>query len=255
MTRNLEQEMDELRREVLEIKGLLQKDLAPAAAIEAKAADTNLAPLLLLAENRAAQAVLQCFGNADRFQLLLTLLQAPMSVAELAQACGCNTTGQVYHHLKPLIAAELVVQDKQRSKGCYCVPRARRPGILTLLDGVRALTGTQIPQAPAEIHSGATMVDERYIITPAQEKKVLDTFFVSVHPPVLRAFPPKEKKKLAILTVIAAQFEPEKRYKEKEVNQILEAIYSDYVTIRRYLIEYGFLSRTTDCAEYWVKEE
>ncbi|WP_374967568.1 DUF2087 domain-containing protein [Lysinibacillus sp. RS5] len=30
--------------------------------------------------------------------------------------------------------------------------------------------------------------------------------------------------------------------------------YSDYVSIRRYLIEYGFLDRSDDCTTYWVKE-
>ncbi|MFR2551837.1 MAG: DUF2087 domain-containing protein [Clostridioides difficile] len=39
------------------------------------------------------------------------------------------------------------------------------------------------------------------------------------------------------------QFERGKKYSEKEVNQILESIYDDFATIRRYLIEYGFMSR------------
>ncbi|RIJ63707.1 DUF2087 domain-containing protein [Rummeliibacillus sp. POC4] len=28
----------------------------------------------------------------------------------------------------------------------------------------------------------------------------------------------------------------------------------DYVSLRRYLIEYGFMERTDDCSIYWVKE-
>jgi len=28
----------------------------------------------------------------------------------------------------------------------------------------------------------------------------------------------------------------------------------DHATLRRYLIEYGFLERTQDCGTYWVKE-
>jgi len=53
--------------------------------------------------------------------------------------------------------------------------------------------------------------------------------------------------------VIAARFPPGRRYPEREVNQILRDIHEDYVTLRRYLIEYGFLERTQDCGEYWVK--
>ena len=43
-----------------------------------------------------------------------------------------------------------------------------------------------------------------------------------------------------------------KKYSEKEVNQILESIYDDFATIRRYLIEYGFMSRNKECTKYWL---
>jgi len=105
------------------------------------------------------------------------------------------------------------------------------------------------------VHAGATMVDERYMITNKETEKVLTTFFMSIDPPVLKTFPPKQKKKLAILKVIVKQFEAGKKYNEKQVNEILRPIFDDYCTIRRYLIEYGFMDRTTNCSEYWLKEE
>jgi hypothetical protein len=30
-------------------------------------------------------------------------------------------------------------------------------------------------------------------------------------------------------------------------------VYDDYVTVRRYLIEYGFLDRKDDGSQYWLK--
>ncbi|AVQ98165.1 hypothetical protein OBCHQ24_03680 [Oceanobacillus iheyensis] len=38
-----------------------------------------------------------------------------------------------------------------------------------------------------------------------------------------------------------------------EVNEILKSIYINYVKIRRYFIEYGFMKRSRYCTEYWVK--
>ena len=108
------------------------------------------------------------------------------------------------------------------------------------------------PDAP-KIHAGATMVDERYMTTDDEAKKIIDTFFSSMEPLKLKSLSSKEKKKLVILRVIAGQFATSRRYSEKEVNAILKGIFEDYVTLRRYLIEYGFLDRTQDCAEYWVK--
>jgi hypothetical protein len=104
-----------------------------------------------------------------------------------------------------------------------------------------------------DIHTGATMVDDRYVITKAEEEQILSTVFSSLAPLKLKVFSPKEKKKLVILKKIAAQFERGRRYPEKELNEILKDIFEDFATIRRYLIEYGFMERTNDCREYWLK--
>lgn len=103
------------------------------------------------------------------------------------------------------------------------------------------------------VHSGAKMVDDRYFITKAEEDKILASVFESLQPLKLKVFSPKEKKKIVILRKIASQFEKGRKYSEKEVNSILKTIHDDCSTVRRYLIEYGFMERTNDCKEYWVK--
>jgi len=37
------------------------------------------------------------------------------------------------------------------------------------------------------------------------------------------------------------------------VNEIIKSLIDDYVTVRRYLIEYGFMDRNKDGSEYRVK--
>ena len=81
--------------------------------------------------------------------------------------------------------------------------------------------------------------------------KILSAVFESLEPLKLRVFSAKEKRKVVALTKIVEQFEPGRTYTEKEVNGILRDIFDDYVTLRRYLIEYGFLERTRDCRTYW----
>ena len=49
-----------------------------------------------------------------------------MTVAKLVEECGFNSTGQVYHHLKPLIAADLVIEDPQsENRGVYIIQPSR----------------------------------------------------------------------------------------------------------------------------------
>ncbi len=101
-----------------------------------------------------------------------------------------------------------------------------------------------------EVHREATMVDDRYVITQAEREKVLKNY---IQEGKVNAFPSKEKKKLIILQYIMKQFVVKKTYTEKEVNEIIKGIIDDYVTVRRYLIQYGFLDRKKDGSAYWVK--
>lgn len=95
----------------------------------------HVAPLLELVENKTAEKVLICIGNGDRLNLLLSLLKKPMTVAQLVEECGYHSTGQVYHHLKPLLAADLVAEDREK-KSCYVVQPHRVQGIIMLLAGI-----------------------------------------------------------------------------------------------------------------------
>lgn len=104
------------------------------------------------------------------------------------------------------------------------------------------------------IHNHAVYVDDRYLTTEQERRRILETSFSSFDPLVLKNFSPKEKKKVVILTKIAEQFEKGRQYSEKEVNQILKPVYEDYMTIRRYLIMYGFMERTKDGANYRLTE-
>ena len=49
--------------------------------------------------------------------------------------------------------------------------------------------------------------------------------------------------------MIAVEFDPGRRYHEKEVNAIVGAFFTDHASIRRYLVDEGFLER--DQGEYW----
>ncbi|EJR03790.1 MULTISPECIES: DUF2087 domain-containing protein [Bacillus] len=103
------------------------------------------------------------------------------------------------------------------------------------------------------IHRTATMVDDRYNITEEENAEVLTTHFTEGLDGPLSKFPKKQKRKLIILRHLVKKFDSNKKYTEKEVNTVLENIYPDFVTLRRYLIEYGFLDRTADGSQYWVK--
>lgn len=97
-------------------------------------------------------------------------------------------------------------------------------------------------------------MSEKYGITAEEKEKVLDIYFKGDFSNVIEVFPSKEKKKIIILEHIVTRFEQNQTYSESEVNEILKKIYHDYVSIRRYLIEYSFFNRSKDGSLYWIKE-
>lgn len=104
-----------------------------------------------------------------------------------------------------------------------------------------------------EIHSSATMIDERYGITEQERIKTVKTYMDENGG--LKQFPAREKKKIILLREIMKNFKRDVEYTEAEVNRVLKRIYEeDYPGIRRALIEYGFMDRAADCSVYRVKE-
>jgi hypothetical protein len=65
----------------------------------------------------------------------------------------------------------------------------------------------------------------------------------------ITVMPAKRPKRLVLLDHVAGLFEIGVHYSELEVNSILRAVFDDYVTLRRYLIDEGFLDRAS--GEYW----
>ena len=103
----------------------------------------NTDTLLSLIENKTAALVLQSIGNNDRLNLLLAILKSPMNVTKMVEVCGFNSSGQVYHHLRPLIAADLVYESEQGERGVYAIVPYRVQGIIMVLVGISFLVDTK----------------------------------------------------------------------------------------------------------------
>lgn len=63
------------------------------------------------------------------------------------------------------------------------------------------------------------------------------------------AIPAKRAKRLVLLDHLAQLFDVGVRYSEPEVNRILNTMHPDHASLRRFLVDEGFLSR--DHGVYW----
>ena len=104
-----------------------------------------------------------------------------------------------------------------------------------------------------DFHLAATSIDERYAITQAEKEDILKRYFGPDNQLRIKGFPAKEKRKIIIMQRLITDFETNRMCTEKEVNDIIKRYYDDYVSVRRCMIQYGFLDRNGDGTQYWVK--
>ena len=86
------------------------------------------------------------------------------------------------------------------------------------------------------------MTQQNIVHAPDQTKqdKVLRIFFEDGR---LKTLPIKRKKRLYVLSFLARRFEAGHEYTENEVNANILPVFEDYCTIRRELMDYGFMER------------
>lgn len=68
----------------------------------------------------------------------------------------------------------------------------------------------------------------------------------------LERIPKKNVNKIKLFKYIITNFEPNKFYSEKDVNNIIKEIYDDYAIIRRYLVDYKYLERDAGGYSYSI---
>ena len=92
------------------------------------------------------------------------------------------------------------------------------------------------------------MVDPAFVEGPwtDEEAGILSRFFSGTR---LTQIPAAAAKRRLVLERLAMEFEPGLRYGEREVNLTLEAFHPDYVSLRRYLVDEGFMTR--EDGVYW----
>lgn len=91
--------------------------------------------------------------------------------------------------------------------------------------------------------------DQRFDISEKDREKVLTNFLDADGRAT--GIPRKEKSKIILLEHLVKKFGENQIYSEAEVNELIATQFDDYVTMRRTMIQYGFLGRTNDGKKYW----
>jgi DNA-binding transcriptional ArsR family regulator len=172
-------------------------------------------------------AFFKAMANESRLRIVGLLAERERSVQELAELLDLKEP-TVSHHLASLKDLGLV---SVRAEG---VTRwhALRPEALTAMN--RALLEPKAVSAMAPA-------------TESWEEKVLAGFLDPDGR--LKVIPASRRKREVVLRWLTDEFEKTRRYKESEVNEILQRRHWDSATLRREIIAHGMMAR--EAGVYW----
>ena len=171
-------------------------------------------------------------ADEKRLQIVGLLARQDYSVEELATILGLSSA-TVSHHLRKLQSARLVQARADQHYHIYSLQ------LQTLHEMSEKILSRDVLQETTE-----------ELDLDAYDRKVLRDFMDGDR---LKSIPRQWKKREVILRYLADQFEFDRRYTEKEVNEILSRSHEDYASLRRYLVDSQRLAREREI--YWRIEE
>jgi hypothetical protein len=170
------------------------------------------------------EELLRLLADPERLSIAGALARGPKTQSELAEQLGLPAH-RVRRHLAKLTAADVATVDADR--------RTYRLRAETLRDAAKEAGPSRDPG----LALGAVY---------EEEEQVLRSYFRGGR---LREIPARHSKRAIVLSRLALEFDVGVRYSEREVNETLKRFHHDYVSLRRYLVDEGFLSR--EQGEYW----
>ena len=157
----------------------------------------------------------KALADPVRLRILGLLAERAHAGRELADRLAL-TPPTISHHMRRLVAARLV----------DVVPDAQSRIYSLRTDAIREIS--------------TSVLNQRAAPESEEENAVLRAFFDG---PRLRQIPASRKKRVVVLRRLLERFAPDRAYPEAEVNEMLREAHDDVATLRRELVDYGFMAR------------
>jgi DNA-binding transcriptional ArsR family regulator len=173
---------------------------------------------------------LKALSDASRLRIIGLLAEGTSMTVEQLAAATSLTPGTVVHHMKRLREANLV---ESKSRPPY-VDYSLRLGRLGQIGG-------ELHRLGREQSGDATEPMTKPPWATPEEARTLNAFFDGDR---LVSIPAQHGKRLTVLRYLAETvFERKRKYPEKEVNQLLALRNPDSASLRRYLVDEGYMTR------------
>jgi biotin operon repressor len=191
------------------------------------------------------QEMLKALADPTRLHLLRLMHERQRTVGDLAEAVGL-TEPTVSHHLTKLREAGLANLRMAGTQRFYGLNESNLQRFKQQINTLEVM-----PKKETMPIDDTTWIDA--LGWNEDEAQVLREYTVNG---VLVGLPAKQKRLMPILRWLVTKFEVGRRYTELEVNDILRAAYpTDWVSLRRDLVDFKLVRREKNGSSYWVDEQ
>ena len=170
-----------------------------------------------------AATIVGLLADDDRRRVFAALVLGASTLEDLRASTGLSSR-RAATALARLVAGDLVVRSDQGEH-------------VLLGEAFRLAAMAAAPERPAP-----DPTDD----VPEDDARILRRYFRGGR---LTQIPPQRSRKLVVLDRLAQEFDVGSRYSERQVNAILRRFHEDVASLRRFLVDEGFLDRAS--GEYW----
>jgi predicted transcriptional regulator len=167
--------------------------------------------------------IFKALADTTRLRLLALLIEQPRTGKALSELLDVGPP-TISHHVAKLERAGLVRSRREGQSHIYTFDPA----------AMRRLSGS--PASPETAIESGEVVDK----AETERRKVLRDFFDGDS---LKQIPAQRRKRVVVLQHLVVRFDPHREYPEREVNDMLRVAHEDFATLRRELVDYGFMTR------------
>jgi biotin operon repressor len=169
--------------------------------------------------------LLKVIADESRLRILGSLAAEPLTGKDLAARLDL-TPATISHHMRKLVDSGIVDAESDAQRQWY-----RLNGDLLRASRSAPLSAPNTAAPPDPILAGE---EDKF------RARVLRNFFDGER---LKQIPAQRKQRVVILQHLVERFDPGRTYAEREVNDILSGVHEDFATLRRELVDYGYLER------------
>lgn len=169
--------------------------------------------------------LLKVIADETRLRILGAIAERPLTGKELAARLSLKPP-TISHHMRKLTDAGVVVAESDAQRQIYSLNT----------DLLLASRRAPLDETTAIAQRDGDGIDA----ADAFRVKTIRDFFDGGR---LKTIPAQRKRRVIVLQHLVERFDPDQTYAEREVNDLLRPTHDDVATLRRELVDYGFMQR------------